>query len=414
MTEAVRVAYVLTHYPKLSQTFLQREIAAVEAEGLAVDPIALNPPDPIDVADELGRRESARTTYVKTTSKLTLAALVGRTALRRPGPFVAGLVAAVRPAGLDLRGALWRAFQYVEALVVWDRCRRTGVRHLHAQFGGVPATVAMLAADLGNRLGHDERWTWSFTIHGFQDFVNERETGLAAKAASAAAVVGISDYTRSQVLRIADPADWPKVCVVRCGIDLAAFSQRPPRPVGDPPVLVTVGRLSAEKGHGVLLEAARLLVDRGRPVRVVFIGGGDADGSIRREVTRLGLGDTVELVGELPPAEVGARLRAADVFCLPSFAEGLPVSIMEAMAVGVPVVSTYISGIPELVTNGVSGWCVPAGRADELADAIGRAVVDDAGRAALVAEARRRVEADHDLFVNARAMVDLLGPLARR
>jgi glycosyltransferase involved in cell wall biosynthesis len=330
---------------------------------------------------------------------------------RSPTGFVRLAWRAVRSAGTDPKAMLWRLFHLAEGAVVWDRCRTGPVRHLHAHFGQTPATIAWFAAEVGN-LGAapsaGERWTWSFTIHGFQDFVNERDARLDLKARHAAFVVCVSDFTRSQLMRVSDPSCWNRFAVVRCGIDLRSFSPRAPRPPSNPVRIVTVARLSPEKGHVVLLEALRLLTQRGLRAEVELIGSGEFRDHVAAHADRLGISEQVHLVGELEPPEVIEHLHAADIFCLPSFAEGLPVSIMEAMAIGVPVVSTYISGIPELAVHQRTALTVPAGSAAALADALAD-LIDDPGLGDRLAKAARlEVEEHHSSPVNVARLADLL------
>lgn len=408
-----RVAYVMTHYPYPSQTFLMEEVLGVESDDLHVVPIAINAAAESDLLTPQLRAERDRTFYVKSQSKAQLASVLLRRGMRHPIRLARVFVDAMRSGGSDVRLVLWRAFHVAEGLVVWHRCRRERVTHLHAQFGGMPASVAMYAAEVARRVDGRTDVTWSCTVHGFHDFVNEREIRLDEKAASASAIVCISDYIASQVMRIAHLTDWPKVHVVRCGIDLGRFPLRAARPVSERPVVLTVGRLSAEKGQLVLLRAVRLLADRGIDVELRMIGTGPLEQVLRDERDRLGLADRVVMLGMKPSHEVAEELRAADVFCLPSFAEGLPISIMEAMAVGVPVVATTVGGITELVTTGESGWGTAPGRADQLAGAIAHAVTEGAERDAIIAEARRRVEQAHDTAESAQQMRKLLLDVTR-
>ena len=152
----------------------------------------------------------------------------------------------------------------------------------------MPAAVAMYAAEVATRVDGRDDVTWSYTVHGYHDFMNEREIRLDTKTASASMVVCISDFIASQVMRLAAPEDWPKVHVVRCGIALDRFPMRPARPVGERAVVLTVGRLSTEKGQLVLLHAMRLLADRGRDVELRMIGSGPLDEVLRAERDRLG------------------------------------------------------------------------------------------------------------------------------
>jgi colanic acid/amylovoran biosynthesis glycosyltransferase len=411
-----RVAHLSTHYPSISHSFILREILALRDLGVDVEPLAINVAPANDLLTEADRAEHACTFYIKGRSKRQIIASVLHVARRHPAALLSTAVLAVRTAGFDVKAAIWRLLQLVEAIVVWDHCREIGVRHIHAHFGQAPATIAWFAAELGNRIDgsvsagtdDDGPWSWSVTIHGWHEFVGEREASLREKVAAATFVACISDYTRSQLMRIAHPDHWHKLHVVRCGIDTTTFPQRPPQPVRSTPRVLMVARLSPEKGHLVLLEAVALLRDRGRRVDVDLVGPGEFREDIERAARALHIDDRVHLLGARSPAEINAQLRASDIFCLPSFAEGLPVALMEAMAVGVPVVTTYISGIPELVVDGFTGMVVPAGRADLLASAIDRLCDDRQLTASIVSSARAKVEEQHELAHNVRALADLL------
>lgn len=178
------------------------------------------------------------------------------------------------------------------------------------------------------------------------------------------------------------------------------------------PRIVIVGRLSPEKGHVVLLEAVKKLKDEGVEVAVEIIGNGPFAGAIREQVEALDLENRVDLAGQLPPDEVARRLADADIFCMASFSEGLPISIMEAMAVGVPVVTTWISGIPELAVQDVTAMTVPPGNSDALAEAIKRLIANRALQKRLIAGARNAVERMHSREVNAGQLAEMFRALA--
>jgi glycosyltransferase involved in cell wall biosynthesis len=165
--------------------------------------------------------------------------------------------------------------------------------------------------------------------------------------------------------------------------------------------------LSPEKGHLILLNALRMLLDDGVQADLQIIGAGPFEAAIRHESTRLGLDDRVTFSGELLPADVARALADADVFCLPSFSEGLPVSVMEAMAIGVPVVSTWISGIPELAVNDVTALTVPASNVEALAKALKKVAVDGKLRTALARNARTEVERMHNIAANSEKLLFL-------
>jgi len=187
---------------------------------------------------------------------------------------------------------------------------------------------------------------------------------------------------------------------------------RQDRPRSSPPKIVSVGRLSSEKGQVVLLMACKMLVDRGMPLHLTFIGSGPLEQLLRDQIGALGMAGLVELRGELPAAEVRRELEQSDLFCLTSFAEGLPVSIMEAMAIGVPVVSTAIAGIPELAIDGETALTVAPGNEEQLAEAIASALNDADLRAKLIPAARTKVEEAHDRTRNSRQLYELFAEVA--
>jgi glycosyltransferase involved in cell wall biosynthesis len=212
--------------------------------------------------------------------------------------------------------------------------------------------------------------------------------------------------------RITPTPLWSKFEVVRCGIALKAFAARPEEAQSAVVEIVSVGRLSPEKGFSILLEALAELRGRDVTARLSLIGDGPDRAELTSDIERLGLGDMVTLTGELPPEQVAARLRTAQIFCLPSFSEGLPISIMEAMASGVPVVATNIAGIPELARNEVTALTVPASNAQALAAALERLIVSPELRRSLATAARTEVERLHDREASADRMVELFGQAA--
>lgn len=406
---SLAVGYVMTHYPRNAQTFIAGEIDGVARAGVAVTPFAMNRPDAAELARPGAAERQARTTYLKD-APLGAVGDALALALRHPLGMARIVGAALGSGGYDPRRRARRLAHVAQAARLARLARAQGLRHLHAHFGLAPATIAWFASRMlsldGARVG------FSFTIHGFHDFADPAETRLDLKAEAAAAVVCVSDFTRGQLFLQAAPAVWPRAHVVRCGIDLDEWRFAPRARGAGPPTIVALGRLSPEKGFTVLVEAMARLRDAGVAARLLLVGDGPERRTIEAAVAAQRLGDRVTLAGELPPEGVRARLREADIFCLPSFSEGLPVSIMEAMAAGVPVVATWIAGIPELAEDGATALTVPPARADALADALRRLVEDPALGARLATAARARVEERHDQAVNGRAMADLLRELS--
>jgi colanic acid/amylovoran biosynthesis glycosyltransferase len=392
--ENSRLIYVMTHYPKLAQTFIQTEITTLREEGIEIIPIALNPPELYELKHHGAAELSSTTRYLKSHLWASLGSLIIATFIR-PLDMAKVWGAAVASAGGHPARMIRRIAHLAHAAQVERIARMLGVRHIHAHFGLAPATIGWFASAIAKTKGRDLRF--SFTIHGFHDFADPSETRLDLKVPAATAVICVSDFTRSQLFLSAAPTDWKKCHVVRCGLELSEFSYRDPTPLPPHPLMVSLGRLSPEKGTAVLIDALALLLEKGvHPPRLRIIGDGPERAALEAMANQRGLVEFVTFLGELSPTEVRAELTAADIFSMASFSEGLPVSLMEAMAVGTPCVTTWIAGIPELAEDGVTALAVPPARADRLANAIARMLSDEELRLRLARGARRRIEAQHD------------------
>lgn len=395
-----RVAYLVNQYPQPSQSFIRREVAALEAGGVVVDRHTVRAwrgplPDPADEAE----RGKARVVLDAGAAGL-LGATIGAL-LRSPRRFLDALRAAVRLGRASERGTLVHLVYLAEACVLRRRLAADEATHLHAHFGTNSTTVALLCRLLGGP-------PYSFTAHGPEEFDAPRALSLGEKVARSAFAVAVSRYGRSQLCRWSAYGDWGKVVVVPCGLD-GLFLGGEPTPPPAAPRLVYVGRLVEQKGPLVLVEAAGILRRRGVELELEIVGDGPMRGEVEAAVAREGLGDRVRLLGVRGNAGVREAIRSARAMVLPSFAEGLPVVLMEALALGRPVVSTYVAGIPELVTPDC-GWLVPAGDADALADAMAAALAaDPAALAAMGAAGARRAADRHDARRAAEALAGHMG-----
>lgn len=392
----MRIAYLVNRYPAVSHSFIRREILALEAQGVAVVRFTIRPPD-ASLPDAADRAERERTTIILAQPKLALIGATLATLLGSPGRFLRAMRAAIGMAQGRPKVALVHLVYLVEAC--WLARHVSGIDRLHAHFGTNPAAVARLVHLLSGI-------PYSFTVHGPEEFDAPVTLALPAKIADAAAVVAISDFGRSQLMRWTEPADWGKLAVVRCGVD-QGFADVPPAPPVEASELVCVARLSGQKGLPLLIEAAALLRQRGIPFHLTLVG----DGEMRREIEALiaarDLNAAVTITGYLDAAGVRARLLAARAMVLPSFAEGLPVVIMEALALRVPVVTTAIAGVPELV-DAACGWVVPAGSVPRLADVMAEALATDPARLRAMGEVgRARVLEKHDAAANAATLARL-------
>lgn len=394
-----RVAYLVNHYPAVSHSFIRREILALERLGIEVLRIALRGWDGA-LADPDDLRERERTRFVLRHHAFSLFGAMLAQAIARPVAFLAALRLATRMATGSDRSLVYHWIYLGEACVVARWLHAAGVCHIHAHFGTNSAEVAMLAGVLGGT-------SYSVTVHGPDEFDRPRAIGLAEKIRRAAFVVGISSFTRSQLFRWVESAHWAKIHVVHCGLDRAFHSGT--AVMSDAKQLVCVGRLGEQKGHLLLLEAMRRAFDRGCVFDLVLAGDGELRGAIEESVCALDLAAHVRITGWIGSAEVRGELEAARALVLPSFAEGLPVVIMESMALRRPVITTYIGGIPELVRSAENGWLIPAGDVDALADTIVECVdADSASLARMGAAARERVLERHDVDVEAGKLARLL------
>lgn len=348
-----------------------------------------------DVLSDLHRAERERTHALLPAGARRLLSAHARALRTRPRAYLATLAAAVRLAHAGGRARVWQLFYFAEAMLLWDWMRAEGLRHVHVHFVNVASDVALLACRF------DPALTWSFTVHGPVELLDVESHKLALKASDAAAVVCISDFARSQVAAVADPG--ARLHTVRCGIDASQFAPRPR--TGRGRTILCVGALSRRKGHAVLLEACA----RVPGARLVLAG--DGPERERLEARAAELGADVTFLGAVGHDRVAGLYAEADVFCLPSFAEGVPTVLMEAMAMEVPVVATAIMGVPELVEDGRSGLLVPPARADRLAEALIR-ILDDPELARRLGRAgREKVLADYERGGAVAALHAVLRPL---
>ena len=355
----LKLAYFVNQYPKVSHSFIRREILALERHGCEVLRIALRGwGEPLP--DEEDQRERQRTRYVlrRGVRGLLLPLLV--MLMRRPVRLLTAFRLALRMSRDSDRPLPYHLIYVIEACRIALWLADAGIEHLHAHFGTNSAEIAMLVRALGGP-------PYSFTVHGPDEFI--RPMGLEEKIHRAAFVVAISDFGRSQLYMRSRYADWSKVRVVHCGLERAFYDGDPVPPV-EAPRLVCVGRLCEAKGQLLLLDAAARLAAGGTPFELVLAGDGPLRGELEALIHRHGLTRQVRITGWIASAEVRREILAARAMVLPSFAEGLPVVIMEAMALRRPVLSTYVAGIPELVRPGENGWLFPAGSIESLAEAM--------------------------------------------
>jgi colanic acid/amylovoran biosynthesis glycosyltransferase len=406
----LKVAYIVAGYPRTSHSFIRREIKALESLGVEVFRYSNRPLDEPLVTDA-DRKEHERTRVILSVGPAGHALALAAVAIRRPLIFARSFATALRLGRRSERGLLRHVAYLAEAAVLERWLRGTGVCHLHAHFGGNTTTVALLCRCLGGP-------PFSFTIHGLDEYDNARE-----KVSHAAFVCAISSFGKAQLYRRVNTIDWFKIREIHCGVDVELLTA-PLTPVPEAPRLVCVARFHVEKGHLILLEAAARLAAEGVRFEIVLVGDGPLRPAIEERVRRLGLEGRVKLAGWMSEERVREAILASRALVLTSFAEGLPVVLMEALALGRPVIASTLSGIPELVLPGTNGWLVPAGSVEALVPAMREALEASVARleamgragAALVAErydTRREAGKLQALFRSAPVDVDPLQPAAR-
>lgn len=393
----VHVAYLVNQYPKVSHTFIRREIQALEQLGVGVSRISVRGVE--DLQDPADRAEQTKThVLLRNKGKLATAAL--RTLIGSPLRSLNALRTAWRCGRTSVRGVGgWLAY-WVEAAALRTLLADRGVRHVHAHFGTNPAAVAMLCRLLGGP-------TYSFTLHGPDEFDGPRELHLGKKVEHASFVAVISHFALGQLARWIRPQDIDKLAIVRCGLDPTYFTA-PPRPATPPPRFVCIARLAPEKGHWFLLQAAAELWRSGQRFELVLAGDGPLRALLEQQIRDQGLGDCVRITGWIDNQQVRELLHGSRTLVSASLAEGLPVVMMEAFAMRVPVIATSIAAVGELVEHGQSGWVVNSSDSTALATAMAEAL------AAEPAELARRGEHGHRRCLHQHDVLRAAGVLRER
>jgi colanic acid/amylovoran biosynthesis glycosyltransferase len=395
----MRIAYLINHYPAVSHSFIRREILALERQGHEVFRISVRGWDEAQQGKE-DQLEQARTRYVLRDGAMPLVFAFLRILTMHPIRLVKAIGLAWKASRQADRPLPIHLIYLFEAcrVALWLRAERS--EHLHAHFGTNSAEVAMLVHELGGP-------RWSFTAHGPEEFDKAKFIALPEKIRRADFVIAVSSFGRSQLFRNVSHEHWQKIRVVHCGLEPAFYESAANRPPSERR-FICVGRLCEQKGQLLLIDAARQLSERGTKFELVLAGDGEMRGELETLIARYKLQSTVRITGWISSDQVRDEILAARALVLPSFAEGLPVVIMEAMALRRPVISTFVAGIPELINPGEHGWLVPAGDGEALAAAM-QACLDASAKtiAGMGEEARGRVLERHDVDREATKLSEL-------
>lgn len=388
-TKPQQIAYLTAQYPALSHTFILREVEALRELGFDVSTCSIRRVDPQQLRGKAEQAASASSFYVLAAARNPLTFLRAQgAALRAPGRYFSALALAIRLRAPGLRALLYQLIYFLEATVLARHLKARGITHLHNHFANASATVAMLAAHMADL-------PFSYTLHGPADLEEPKRWRLDEKTARAKFVACISNFARSQGMLHSDPDHWHKLHIVHCGVTPELYTSNPPNPKSTGNALVFIGRLAPVKGLRKLIGAFELALQSNPKLSLTIVGDGPERGWLEQTTRKFGA--AVTLTGPRSQAEVADILAQSDVLVLPSFAEGVPVVLMEAMASGKPVIATQVAGVAELVEDGVSGYVVPPGDKISLAARIVSLSSEPDLQKRFGQAGRRKVQAEFDI-----------------
>jgi glycosyltransferase involved in cell wall biosynthesis len=392
------MAYLLSQYPAVNHVFMLREVCFLRKLGLDIQVASIRNPDRDPGLMTTAEQAEARSTYyVKSSSLFRLVLAHVHTLVSRPSHYIRGLAGALRNSSERRPQALYGLFYFTEAVAVGYWMRRHGLTHVHTHY----------ASAVGFLVGRIFPITLSIAFHGPAEFQDPAGSRLAEKVRASLFCCAISQYGVSQLMYACGYPEWPKLELTALGVDPNAFPPRPFRPSPSPFQIVCVGRLAPVKGQHVLVAAMAALVKESRHIRLRFAGDGPDRIALRQDVENRGLSDRVSFEGNVNQDKLLDLYRESDALVLSSFAEGLPVVLMEAMAMEIPCVAPWVNGIPEIVTHETDGLLVPPGDAEALARAIGRLMDDAELRRTLGQRGRVKILEKFDLRRNTEHLADV-------
>lgn len=364
----MKIAYLVNQYPSASHTFIRSEIEGLESLEVQVERITVVE-SRTSIVDDRDHVERGRLRLKLKRSLPVLLFHVARTCVRSPARFFRALSCAWRMGRRSPSGRLNNLGYLAEACVLFDWTRRNAVEHVHAHFGTNSTAIALLCRLLGGP-------TYSFTVHGTETFDAPGFLSLDEKLRDAEFVATVSWHGQALMMRWTPVDLWNKIRIVRCFPDPLLFGEDSSLPAQERK-LACIGRLAAEKGIFTLIEAAGLLAREGLDFEITVIGDGPLRGQAVARAREIGVESRFRFVGWGSNGDVKQAILSSRALVHPSYAEGLPVALMEALALGRPVIATYVGGVPELVRPGIEGWVVPAGSETHLADAMRSALTAD-------------------------------------
>jgi colanic acid/amylovoran biosynthesis glycosyltransferase len=383
-----KIAYLLHNFPGITDTFIKREIRSLQKAGTEVSVISVWKPNESQTTPDILAEWASETDFLLPRSSVSILGILLMSFIRRPARFLGALQVALLMSRPGLRGITYQLFYFCEAVLAAEILRKRKIDHVHNHIGDQSGTVTMLAAKLAGT-------EYSITFHGWPVFFDAKYSRIKEKVRAAYFIRAISYFCQSQLMMFSESDDPAPFRVIHCGLSIGKYRYRAPRE--QVKTLFCAARLSPEKGISFLIHALKGLVDKGYALELRLAGNGPSREQLETLANELGVAGNVKFLGFLNEDEIISELEAADLFVLPSFIEGLPVSAMEAMAIGVPVIATNIAGTSELVEDGRTGVLVRPSDAQALMDAILRMVQDYAFRLQAAARGRQKVVDEFDV-----------------
>jgi colanic acid/amylovoran biosynthesis glycosyltransferase len=386
MNSSRRIAYLVSQYPAVNHTYILREIRTLRGLGWEIEVASIRPDTrPVSCLTAEEREEVSRTWYVKKQGFRGALRAHFERATKHTYSYVRGILTALRLGGMDVRKALRNLLYFTEALIVGQWMQSRNLKHTHIHFS---STVGLLLAKAFPL-------TISMTIHGPAEFEEPVKFHLPEKIEASTFVCSISNYGKNQLMKFCGPDQWRKLETIPLGIDCNLFVSHPRTHFKCKSFdVISVGRLSPEKAQHILIDAVAQLLKGGRVLRLRLVGEGPDRSTLEKHIIASRLSENVHLEGALNQDQLRALYRESDAFALASFAEGVPVVLMEAMAMEIPCVATRIAGIPELIQDDVNGLLVAPSDTRQLAAAIAR-LMDDPDLCRRIAGAGRRKIMEH-------------------
>lgn len=387
----MRIGCLVSQYPAPSHTFIRREMDALRRRGISIDTFSVRPPKGEEITSDVDRREFEHTWYILPAQPRELLFAHARALCRHPVQYVKTVRLALRHRVPGARALVHALFYFLEAILLAVELKKRDIRHLHNHFANPAAIVGLLTSRF-------LQISWSLTLHGISEFDYPAGLLLAEKVAAANFVTCASFFVRAQALRVTNPDHWHKLFVARCGLEVSKLEEhRRPRGRKTRIRFVSVGRLSPEKGQLGLIDAFSRVLGSGVDAELFLLGDGPERSRIEQRVRDSSLGGRFQLLGRAPEAQTLGAIASADVFVLSSFMEGLPVVLLEAMALGIPVIAPALAGIPELVRHAETGMLFTVGDWTDLAASMKRLAKDETLRTRLAENARERVRIEFDV-----------------